>query len=150
MKILVQVVEKASVSIDGSLVSNIERGELILVGFKPGDNKSIAIKMIEKLLKLRIFSDGVKTNCSLQDIDGSILAVSQFTLYANLKDGNRPSFSTCLNKEEAKILFDYFKDELQKRWEKTAFGVFHADMKVSLVNDGPFTVVLDSEELGYE
>lgn len=150
MKILVQVVSKASVDIKERTVASIDRGELIFVGFGPSDSKKTVIRMIEKLLKLRIFSDGSKTNCSLADIDGSILAVSQFTLYANLKEGNRPSFSTCLNKDEAAALFELFKEELQNRWMKTAFGVFHADMRVSLVNDGPFTVLLDSKELGYE
>lgn len=150
MRILVQVVKNAKVDVDGKTVGKIDKGELIFVGFKPGDSTKIVDKMIQKLLKLRIFFDGEKTNASLDQVNGKILSVSQFTLYANLKEGNRPSFSSCMNKDDAGKLYEYFQNELLKFRPDTEFGFFHADMKVSLLNDGPFTILLDSEELGYE
>jgi len=149
MRLLVQEVLNSSVSVGGKTVGSIGRGETVLVGFKKGDDEAIVDRMVAKLLKLRIFPDGEgKTNKTLADIDGEILAVSQFTLYASLKDGNRPSFAWAMNQEEARPLFEYFQKKLSSSYPKTAYGIFHADMKVALLNDGPFTVLLDSEELG--
>ncbi len=151
MKILVQECEKASVTIDGQIFSSIGYGELILVGFSVSDDKELVKKMTEKLLKLRIFPDeNGKTNLSLDQKKGEILAVSQFTLYADVKDGNRPSFVTAQRGEKASELYDYFISLLKERVEVVKTGVFGADMKVSLINDGPFTIMLDSKELFHE
>lgn len=150
MRIVVQVVSEASVSVEQNVVAAIGHGELLLVGFKVGDDEAIIDKMIAKLLKLRIFSDGHKTNYSLAETEGNILAVSQFTLYADVRDGNRPSFTTCMPADSARRLFDYFKTRLSASFEKVQYGVFQADMQVELINEGPFTLILDSAELGYE
>lgn len=151
MRFVVQVVKHASVTIDGKVKSNIGCGELVLYGFKPGDTEEIVDKMIEKLLKLRIFPDSQgKTNLNIASTDGQILAVSQFTLYASLKSGNRPAFVDCMKADKARKLSEYFEKRLVERFPKSQFGVFQADMKVSLLNDGPFSVILDSMELGYE
>lgn len=149
MRIVVQLVKEASVEIDKKIISKISEGELLLVGFKVGDTEKTVDRLIEKLLKLRIFSDGIKTNDSIFAVNREILAVSQFTLYADVKDGNRPSFTKCMSADSARILFDYFSDKLKRSFSNVKFGVFQADMKVSLINDGPFTILLDSEELGY-
>ena len=148
MIFLIQECLKASVTVDDKEVSKIDKGFVIFVGFTLSDNKTIVDKMIDKLLKARIFPDdrGL-TNLSIKDIDGQILAVSQFTLYTSLKEGNRPSFTNALRKEESVILYDYFKDEISKKYPRCEFGIFHADMKVSLINDGPFTIILDSKEV---
>lgn len=148
MRILLQEVQEASVTIEGEMVSSIGRGYLIFVGFKEGDDIDIIKKMCDKLLKLRIFPDeNGKTNLSLSDVGGNILSVSQFTLYANLKEGNRPSFKTSLPYNEAKPLFALWNNVLRERLPTLQEGVFGADMKVRLLNDGPFTLMLDSEEL---
>ncbi len=150
MKIVIQRVLNAKLTIDSKLVSSISKGEVLLVSFTNDDNQIVVDKMIEKLLKLRIFEDETgKTNLSIDQINGELLAVSQFTLYANLAKGNRPSFENCLNSEKARELYNYFASQLVKKYEKTCFGVFQADMKIDLVNDGPFTVILDSKELKY-
>jgi D-aminoacyl-tRNA deacylase len=150
MRLLVQCVQNASVTIEGKIVSSIGRGELVFVGFKTGDNEAIADKMIAKLLKLRIFPDEKgMTNLSLSQIAGQLLCVSQFTLYASAKDGNRPAFVNCMPVEDARKLYEKFTEKMKAAFPNTQFGVFQADMKVSLLNDGPFTVLLDSEELGY-
>ena len=150
MRLVIQECRNAKVEVENKIVGQIDFGEMVLVGFKPNDDKKIVDKMIQKLLKLRIFFDGEKTNASLDQVNGKILSVSQFTLYANLKEGNRPSFSSCMNKDDAGKLYEYFQNELLKFRPDTEFGIFHADMEVSLLNDGPFTILLDSEELGYE
>ena len=111
MRILVQVVKNAKVDVDGKTVGKIDKGELIFVGFKPGDSTKIVDKMIQKLLKLRIFFDGEKTNASLDQVNGKILSVSQFTLYADSKKGNRPSYKKALESNEAKKLYEKFNDE---------------------------------------
>ena len=141
MIFLIQECLNASVTVDDKEVSKIDKGFVIFVGFTLSDNKMIVDKMIDKLLKARIFPDekGL-TNLSIR-------AVSQFTLYASLKEGNRPSFTNALKKEESIILYNYFKDEISKKYQRCKFGIFHADMKVSLVNDGPFTIILDSKEV---
>ena len=151
MRFVIQVVKNASVLIGGETVSKIDYGELVLYSFKPGDNKKIVDRMIEKLLRLRIFPDeNGRTNLSISKVDGEILAVSQFTLYASLKEGNRPAFVDCMKADEARKLSRYFEEKIKERYENTKFGIFQADMEVNLNNYGPFTVILDSMELGYE
>jgi D-tyrosyl-tRNA(Tyr) deacylase len=151
MRYVVQVVQNASVSIDDQIKSKIGYGELVLYSFKHGDNEAIVDKMIDKLLKLRIFPDGEgKTNLNISGVEGQILAVSQFTLYASLKEGNRPAFVDCMNANEARKLSEYFEKKIKEKYPDTQFGVFQADMKVSLLNDGPFSIILDSAELAYE
>ena len=151
MRIVIQVVKNASVKIDGQIVSEINKGELLLVSFKIGDDEKIVDKMIDKLLKLRIFADeNGKTNLNISSINGEILAVSQFTLYACLNQGNRPAFTNCMPIDQAKELYNYFCVKLSSLYSKVKFGVFQADMQVSLVNDGPFTIIMDSKELDYE
>ena len=151
MRVVLQRVRHASCTIDGTVTGKIEDGYLALVGFCQEDTSEIVDKMIQKIVKLRVFSDEQgKMNLSLKDISGSVLSISQFTLYANLKEGNRPSFSSCMNKDDAGKLYEYFQNELLKFRPDTEFGIFHADMEVSLLNDGPFTILLDSEKLGYE
>ena len=148
MRILIQVVKNANVVVDNKLVSEINKGELILVGFTKGDDEKVIDFMIEKLLKLRIFPDkDGKTNLNISQIDGEILAVSQFTLYADLTQGNRPSFVNALNYNDTLPLYDYFVNRISNVYPKVKFGIFGADMKVSLINDGPFTITLDSKEL---
>ena len=121
----------------------------MLVGFTMGDDELIVAKMADKVLKMRLFQDELgKTNLSIIDIQGEIMAVPQFTLYADLTGGRRPSFTKALIPEEANRLFEYFFAELQKNYDLVTAGVFGADMKVNLTNDGPFTVLLDSQELG--
>ena len=151
MKILIQECQKASVLVGTEVVGQIARGEVIFVGFKDTDNPSLIDKMINKMLKLRIFPDEMmKTNLTLEQISGEILAISQFTLYADVTQGNRPSFVRALNGERAKYLYDYFIAKLKEKIENLQTGIFGADMKVHLVNDGPFTVLLDSEEIYHE
>lgn len=148
MRIVLQVVSEASVDISNVRESDIKRGYLLLVGFTTGDNADIVHKMVDKVCKLRVFPDASgKTNQSLADVDGNILAVSQFTLYASVKEGNRPSFTYCLPKEEAVTLYDEFVLYLKQKLPSARFGVFHADMQVRLCNEGPFTLILDSKEL---
>lgn len=147
MRIIIQVVKNASITIDGHLKEKIGRGFLLLTGFKEGDDKIVANKLIEKLLKLRIFHDEQgKTNLSLKDVDGEILSISQFTLYGSLKDGNRPSFTHALKFADAKLLYSYFFETLRTLYPKSYDGLFGADMEVELINDGPSTYILDSED----
>ncbi len=148
MRILIQECLEAKVTIEKQVVSQIEQGEVLFVGFTPGDDEQIIDKMIDKLFKLRIFADeNGKTNLTLDAHGGKILCVSQFTLYADLSQGNRPSFTKALGGQYAKPLYDYFAKKLKERKEDTCFGVFGADMKVELINDGPFTILLDSKEV---
>jgi D-tyrosyl-tRNA(Tyr) deacylase len=148
MRVLVQEVLKASVTIDAKEVASIGRGFLLFVGFTQGDNQAIIGKMVDKIMKLRIFPDeNGKTNLSLAQVNGQILSVSQFTLYGALKEGNRPSFVDALNPNDARILYAYFNNLLKEKMPSLQTGVFQADMKVSLINDGPFTLMLDSKEL---
>ncbi|MCI2068244.1 MAG: D-aminoacyl-tRNA deacylase [Bacilli bacterium] len=150
MRVLIQCVKNASVSVNGEKVSAIGKGELLFVGFKTGDSKEVVEKMIQKIMKLRIFADeNGMTNLSLNQIGGEMLAVSQFTLYADVKDGNRPSFVNAMKPDEARGLFSYFQDKLKESFPSVQFGIFQAMMDVELLNDGPFTIWLDSEELGY-
>ncbi len=148
MRILIQECLSARVTVEGKVVGEISSGEVVFISFTQGDDESILDKMLDKMLKLRIFSDEHgKTNLNLDDHGGEILCVSQFTLYADLSKGNRPSFIHALKGEEAKRLYDLFTKKLLERKPKTQFGIFGADMKVSLVNDGPFTIWLDSKEI---
>lgn len=143
MKIVVQRVTDASVTVDNNIVGKIEKGLLLLVGFTNGDTYEKIDYMINKVINLRIFDDnnGIM-NLSVKDIKGSILSVSQFTLYADASKGNRPSYIKALNGDEAIKLYDYFNNELSKviHVEK---GIFGADMKVKLLNDGPITIILE-------
>lgn len=149
MRILVQSCLDAKLEINNNVFSSIERGYLLLVSFKPGDNELIIDKMIAKLLKMRIFLDEFgKSNLSIKDIDGEIMSVSQFTLYGSLKDGNRPSFTNSLKFDEANKLYKLFNNKLEAAFEKNiATGQFGADMKIHFTNDGPYTIMLDSMEL---
>lgn len=148
MKILIQNVLNAKVEIDKKIVGQIDRGFCVFVAFTNGDNKQIVDKMINKLISARLFQDeNGKTNLSLIDIKGSILSVSQFTLYASLKDGRRPSFIASLEPTKASELYDYFNTKIKELNINIEKGIFGADMKVSLTNDGPFTIMLDSAEL---
>ncbi len=148
MRFIIQVVSQADVKIDGKVKGSIQQGFMVLVGVGQGDNEQIADKMVSKLLGLRIFpDDNGKTNLSLSDVNGALLLVSQFTLYADCRKGNRPSFIKAGDPDEANRLYEYIVDKCRKQVEKVETGEFGADMKVSLVNEGPFTIILDSDEL---
>jgi len=143
MRVVVQRVANASVSVDGEIVGSIEKGFLLLAGFTEGDTKADCIRIAKKISGLRIFSDeNDKINLSLADVGGSVLCISQFTLYADCSHGNRPSFTAAARPDTAKPLYDFFCNELEKN-VRTERGIFGADMKVSLLNDGPFTVIIE-------
>nr|WP_315032722.1 D-aminoacyl-tRNA deacylase [uncultured Chryseobacterium sp.] len=145
MKVVIQRVSEASVKVDGEIVGKIEKGVMLLIGIDENDEKSDAEWLVQKILNLRIFGDeDDKLNLSVKDISGEILCISQFTLIADYKKGNRPSFIKAAKPDKAIPLFDYFKDEMAKSGLKTESGIFGADMKVSLVNDGPVTIIMDS------
>ncbi len=148
MRVVLQTVKEAEVRIAGKVVGKISEGYLLLVGFTDGDDKDTVDKMVDKILSLRVFPDEHgQINISLQDVNGEILSVSQFTLYANTKKGRRPSFVDALRPNEAIILYDYFNDLLEQKHGKVSTGVFGADMEVDSINNGPFTLLLDSKEL---
>lgn len=148
MKICLQEVISANVKVNNELISNIGRGYVLLVSFTNFDTDEIIKKMAEKVLKLRIWPDeNGKTNLDLKSIDGEILSISQFTLYANASQGNRPSFVDCLRADLAKEMYEKFNAYLIELYPKVKTGIFHADMKVELINDGPFTLILDSKDL---
>lgn len=148
MKIVVQRVKEAGVTVDGQVVGRIGAGFLALVGAAEEDTEQTVEKMVDKMCKLRIFPDSEgKTNLSLKDVGGELLVVSQFTLYADCKKGNRPSFVKAGSPDKAKKLYEHAVDRCRLYADKVEHGIFGADMKVSLVNDGPFTILLDSEEL---
>lgn len=148
MKFLVQRVKHASVTVDENVIGKIEEGFLVFIGVSESDTKEIADKMISKLIGLRIFEDeNGKTNLGLKDVNGELLLISQFTLYANCKRGNRPSFIEAGGPEMANELYEYIIDKCRLEIEKVETGSFGADMKVELLNDGPFTIILDSKEL---
>lgn len=149
MRIVIQRVLEASVSVDGQIIGEIGKGYLLLLGVSSEDTKEIADKYMDKILKLRIFADEQgKTNLSLQDVGGEVLVVSQFTLYADCKRGNRPDFLKAAGAARAKHLYEYVLDVIKERIGRVEAGEFGADMKVSLVNDGPFTIVLDESLMG--
>lgn len=150
MRVVLTTVLEASVTVNERMIAKINRGYLLLVGFTDGDNKETVDKMVDKILSLRVFPDEHgQINISLQEVNGSILSVSQFTLYANASKGRRPSFVDALRPNEAEPLYDYFNQELDQKHGKVQTGIFGADMKVNSVNDGPFTLLLDSKELFY-
>ena len=143
MKIVAQRVLQSSVEVDGKVVGKIDKGLMLLVSFTLGDDSNIVGYMVKKVLGLRIFDDenGVM-NLNVNDVNGSILSISQFTLYADSTKGNRPSYIKALKGEEAVKLYDMFNDKL-KQYIKVETGIFGSDMKVSLVNDGPVTIILE-------
>ncbi len=146
MKIVIQRSNEASVSVDNKTISKIDYGYVLLIGFTNGDDKNIVDKMVNKIVNLRIFSDeNDKLNLSIKDVNGKILSISQFTLYAKL-NGRRPSFTDALNYNDAKKLYDYFNFRLEQEKIDVQTGEFGADMKVSLINDGPVTIIIDSKE----
>lgn len=145
MKIVIQRVSESYVKVDGKIVGEIGKGLMLLVGIDENDTETDANWLVQKILNLRIFGDeDGKLNLSVQDIKGEILCISQFTLIADYKKGNRPSFIKVAKPDKAIPLFDYFKQEISKSGLKTESGIFGADMKVSLINDGPVTIVMDS------
>lgn len=145
MKIVIQRVSEAHVKVEGKTVGEIGKGLMLLVGIDENDEKADADWLVQKILNLRIFGDeDGKLNLSVKDISGEILCISQFTLIADYKKGNRPSFIKAAKPDKAVPLFDYFKEEMAKSGLKTQSGIFGADMKVSLINDGPVTIVMDS------
>ncbi len=147
MRVILQRSKESKVTIDGKVNGKIDKGYVALVGFTDGDNTEIVDKMIKKIVNLRVFEDeNEKMNLSIQDIGGSILSISQFTLYADSKKGNRPSFINAMNPTEASKLYDIFNQKLSEILHVET-GIFGADMKVEIYNDGPVTIILDSNEL---
>ena len=148
MRCLVQRVLSASVGVAGKTIGSIERGYLVLLGVKNTDTEAVADKMLKKILDARLFEDeNGKTNLSIRNISGSLLIVSQFTLYADTKKGNRPSFVQAGDPAHANALYEYFLAKAEEAGIPTAHGEFGADMKVSLINDGPFTIMYDSDAM---
>lgn len=148
MKVVLQRVDRANVKVDGKIVGEISKGYLLLVGFCADDNEAICQKMADKIVGLRINEDeNGKMNLALKDVGGDILSVSQFTLYANCRKGRRPSFDEAARPEYANELYKLFNEELRKLGCKVETGIFQAEMKVDLLNDGPVTILLDSKEL---
>ena len=148
MRFVIQRVTRASVTIEERVAGQIRYGFLVLVGVEDSDTQEIADKMIRKMLGLRIFADEQgKTNLSLADVNGQLLLVSQFTLYADCKKGNRPSFVKAGQPDMAKAMYEYVIGECRKQISVVETGEFGADMKVELLNDGPFTILLDSAEI---
>lgn len=148
MRFVIQRVTEASVTIDGEISGKIGKGYLVLIGVADTDTKEIADKMIRKMIGLRIFEDEQgKTNLSLADVDGGLLLVSQFTLYANCKRGNRPSFIEAGKPDMANEMYEYIIEKCRESVEEVQTGEFGADMKVQLLNYGPFTILLDSDQL---
>lgn len=148
MRFVIQRVTSADVKINGETVGAIGKGFMVLIGVSDSDTKEIADKMVKKLTGLRIFEDDQgKTNLSLDSVDGELLLISQFTLYADCRKGNRPSFIRAGKPERAKEMYEYIIAKCKETVETVEKGSFGADMKVSLINDGPFTIILDSDDL---
>lgn len=148
MRAVIQRVSSASVEVDGKVVGSCQRGYLILLGVAQGDTELDADLLCKKIAALRIFRDeNDKMNLSIRDIDGEALVISQFTLLANYRHGNRPDFLESAKPDEANRLYEYFKDLLSRELRRVECGIFGADMKVSLTNDGPVTICMDSEVL---
>ena len=144
MKLVIQRVKHASVTVDGNVTGKIGKGFLVLIGIANSDTKEIADQYLKKLLNLRIFEDeNGKTNISLKDVNGELLLVSQFTLYADCRKGNRPSFINAGAPDMAEALYEYMIEACRKEIPVVETGIFGADMQVELLNDGPFTIVLD-------
>ncbi len=148
MRFVIQRVKEASVTVEDKVIGQIGQGYLVLIGVAEEDTEQVADKMVRKMTGLRIFEDeNGKTNLSLRDVGGSLLLVSQFTLYANCRRGNRPSFVESGAPEKANRLYEYIIRECKKSVPEVQTGNFGAKMEVSLINDGPFTILLDSEKL---
>lgn len=148
MRFVIQRVKEASVTVEGKIIGKIGHGLLVFAGVADFDDKQTADKMIDKMTKLRIFDDAEgKTNLSIADVGGEFLIISQFTLYADCRKGNRPSFIRAGKPDMANEIYEYVISEIGKKGFKVEHGIFGADMKVSLLNDGPFTIVLDSDEI---
>ncbi len=148
MRFVIQRVNHADVKVDGETVGKINKGFMVLIGVSNDDSKELADKMVKKLVNMRIFDDeNGKTNLGLADVNGELLLISQFTLYADCKKGNRPSFTAAGGPDIANELYEYIITECKKSVPVVEKGIFGADMKVSLENDGPFTIILDSDTL---
>ena len=146
MRVVIQRVSEASVKVDNQIVGEIGKGLMLLIGVDESDENSDTDWLVKKILDVRVFSDDEgKMNHSVKDINGEILCISQFTLISDYKKGNRPSYIKAARPDKAIPLFEYFKDEMKKSGLKTESGIFGADMKVSLINDGPVTLVFDSK-----
>lgn len=148
MKFVIQRVKNASCTVDGNVIGEIQKGFCVFIGVSNEDNTEVADKMIKKLIGMRIFEDeNGKTNLALADVNGSLLLISQFTLYADCKKGNRPSFTNAGNPKLANLLYEYIIEKCKEQISNVQTGSFGADMKIELLNDGPFTIVLDSRDL---
>ncbi len=148
MRAVIQRVSRAEVSVDGEILGKIGKGFLILLGVSGEDTEETAERMADKICRLRIFEDeNGKTNCSLADVNGALLVISQFTLYADCRKGNRPSFIKAGEPGMASALYEHFMERCRSHVAQVEKGRFGADMKVELLNDGPFTLMLDSREL---
>lgn len=144
MKFIVQRVKKSKVEVNNKTIGKIDNGFMVLIGITHTDSKKIADYLVKKLINLRVFEDdNGKMNLALKDVNGSLLLISQFTLYANCTEGNRPSFTDAAKPEFAKELYEYIVEECKKSIDKVETGIFGADMKVSLLNDGPVTIILE-------
>ena len=147
MKFVIQRVQYASVTVDNNVIGKINNGFMVLIGVENADTKEIADKMVSKLVNMRIFQDeNDKMNLSLLDIQGEVLLISQFTLYGDARKGRRPNFMNALGGEEAKKFYDKFIEMMKETGLKVQTGIFGADMKVELLNDGPVTIIIDSED----
>ncbi|MCI8723516.1 MAG: D-tyrosyl-tRNA(Tyr) deacylase [Ruminococcus sp.] len=148
MRFVIQRVTRSSVSVDGTTIGKIGKGFLVLIGISQEDTQETADRLVKKMTGLRIFEDeNGKTNLSLADVGGALLLISQFTLYANCKKGNRPSFTEAGSPEKANALYEYIIQACREKVPVVETGSFGAEMEVSLVNDGPFTILLDSEKM---
>lgn len=148
MKFLIQRVIQAEVAVDSKVIGQIQKGLLVMVGISQGDTKETADKMVHKLLNLRIFEDqDGKTNLNIDAVNGELLIISQFTLYADCRHGNRPSFTDAGKPDMANALYEYIIEKCKETVDVVEHGEFGADMKVSLINDGPFTIMLDSAQV---
>lgn len=148
MRFVIQRVSHSSVTVEGKVLGKIDKGLMVLIGVENEDNKEIADKMVSKLVNMRIFQDeNDKMNLSIKDVNGGLLLISQFTLYADCKKGNRPSFTGAGKPDMAKELYEYIIDKCKEEIEIVKKGEFGADMKVDLLNDGPVTIILDSSTL---
>ncbi|PKM51869.1 MAG: D-tyrosyl-tRNA(Tyr) deacylase [Firmicutes bacterium HGW-Firmicutes-7] len=147
MRSVVQRVSMGQVVVEDSLVASIEKGIIALVGFKEGDDEKEFSYILDKLLNLRIFEDNEdKMNLSIQDIDGDILIIPNFTLYGDCRSGRRPSYSNASKPSDAKLQFERFSEKVKEHFTKVVFGIFQADMKVTILNDGPVTLLIDSDK----
>jgi D-tyrosyl-tRNA(Tyr) deacylase len=147
MRAVIQRVKHASVQVDNNIVANINEGVLVLVGFIDTDNQKVIDYMLDKIINLRIFEDeNDKMNLSVKDIQGEIIIVPNFTLYGDCRKGRRPSYSTAAKPDNAKIIYNQFVSTAKEKYHNVQEGIFQADMKVNLLNDGPITLLLDSEK----